>query len=271
MEFHLDKPAAYRGILLTAALAILSMLAGCAQMQSGLQRFMPGASANGGASAPPATLEQAWTIAAEECGGQIEPPPANACGALAQRGRTLQCLAAKFARSGAVLGYPSPDGLENWRHCVDDVGAILVGGTYLRAAEIERRTLLCHANLAAAPDARKPEVLTRLRKFLGFNAAAEEEKRLAPAGFGAQLRSTPFDSQKCTSVMALVEPMQPQAQPTRPAVAAMPVSMPVPAVPVAQAKAIEAVNGKPAVATKPAPGAKKPAPAKKPAAKITSS
>lgn len=270
------KSAAMRGLLLCVTLALL---AGCSMMPT-----MPTMPAIFGTSTPTAvgddtsiapllSVEQAWSKSADECGKQAGVPEANACAALTQRGRTLQCLASQFTRSGAALGYTAPDGLDTWGHCVDEIGQTLVGGYYLRHAEIERRMLLCHANLAAAPDARKPAVLTRLRKLIGFKSEVEEEKRQHPAGFGEVLRSTPTDLQKCSTVMALAEPMQaPVAAVRAPVVPAAPVAAtPLPAAPVAVVSTLEPAVEKPAAAMKPAPVVKKPVSVKKPAAKAKAS
>lgn len=239
-----------------------------------MSMFSPAAPADPSQNAnePPQTLEEAWAKAAGACAGQSSLPDASACGALMQRGRTLQCVATEFNRSGVAHGYPAPAGLDAWSQCVGEVGRTLADGYYLRHAEIERRTALCHANLAAAPDARKPEMLTRLRKLLGFTLAVDE-KRPEPVGFGAVLRSAPVELQKCTTMMALTEPMQAVAAPPRAAIAApaATVSTPVPAAPAGTAKPIDALNELPAAATKPAPVVKKPVPAKKPVAKVNPS
>ena len=282
MVFLHNKFSALRGTFVCAAMALL---AGCAPMQSAMapvksamaplmNMFSPAASSDpsGSDNVPPQTLEEAWTKTAETCASQSSVPDASACGALAQRGRTLQCVATEFNRSGITHGYPAPAGLDAWSRCVGDVGRTLADGYYLRHAEIERRTLLCHANLAAAPDARKPEILTRLRQLLGFTLAVDE-KRPEPAGFGAVLRAAPVELQRCTTMMALTEPMQAAAAPPRAVIAApaATTATPVPAGPAGTSMPIETVNESPAEAVKPAPVVKKPVPAKKPVAKVTSS
>lgn len=263
---------------------MLAMLAGCSTIKSAVapltNRLTPlfsGEDANAGpaGAATPVivadTLEQAWTKAADECGKQSAVPAANTCEALVQRGKTLQCLATQFAASGASHGYPAPDGLAKWGNCIQDLGQTLVSGYYLRSAELERRTMLCHANLSAAPDARKPPVLTRLRKLLAFSATPDEEKRPDPTEFVTTLRSKPADLPKCEQLIALKEPMQSAASAAPAPRAATPapvVATPVPPAPAAVVRDIESVAKEaPEAGKTPAPAVKKAVPAKKPAAK----
>lgn len=265
------KSAALRGMLLCAALAVLGGCSLMPSMHAGFKSSPPAAADSESSSAPLATIEQAWTEAADDCGKQAGAPEINACAALVQRGRTLQCLASQFARSGAALAYTAPEGLETWGQCVDGIGQTLVGGYYLRHAEIERRMLLCHANLAAAPDARKPAVMTRLRKFIGFTSSIEEEKRLHPAEFGQVLRSSPADLQKCSTMMALTEPMQVPLAATRTPVAA-PLVTPVPqSLPAAVISAREPASQAPAQTKPNVKPVKKAAPLKKLAEKAKAS
>lgn len=272
MDSLLVNSAALRGILFCATLAVLG---GCSLMPSMPAEFKLSQSAVAGvdaSSAPLVTIEQAWTEAADDCGKQAAEPEVNACAALVQRGRTLQCLASKFTRSGATLAYTAPEGLETWGRCVDGIGQTLVGGYYLRHAEIERRMLVCHANLAAAPDARKPAVMTRLRKFIGFTPAVEEEKRLHPAEFGQMLRSSPADLQKCSTVMALTEPMQaPLAAIRTPAPAPLLAPLLQPPAPAAVISAQDPVNQAPEQTKPPVKPVKKVIPLKKLAEKARAS